>query len=227
MIYGLLGLLLCIGIPAISGIYFACCKKGTLVTFFVGMLTFVITQLVLRLPILNLLSSRWDWFSLLPVSSPYLYAAILAFSAGIFEETGRLIGLKYIRRGKTDWMNGLAFGLGHGGIEAIWVASLGLLPALFNGTLSMAGIQGLAIGLERLCAILFHMAMTMLVLHGIRCHSLWGWFLAVLIHGIFDLTVVVQQPVFLWTVLAVTALSSLFYLLWTKKHWTTKKEITL
>lgn len=227
MIYGLLGLFLCIGPPVIGGIYFARYRNGTFLTFLTGMLSFAVTQLVLRIPLLNLLGSKWDWFSLLPVTSPIAYTAVLAFSAGIFEETGRLVGLKYFRKGQTSWINGLAFGLGHGGIEAIWVASLGLLPALRAGTLSMAGMQGVYVGLERLCAMLFHIAMTLIVLAGIRRKRLWGWICAILIHGAYNFSIVLQNQSIIWGVLISGALLSLAYLLWTKKHWKSKKENVL
>ena len=42
---------------------------------------------------------------ILPYSHYYIYMAIAAFSAGVFEETGRVVGLGVLRKGKpAGWM---------------------------------------------------------------------------------------------------------------------------
>ena len=224
MIYGIIGLFICIGIPVLGGICFAWYRKGTFLTFLVGILSFVVTQLVLRIPLINLLGREWDWFALLPITNPVLYGLILAFTAGLFEETGRYIGLKYLRAGRTDWANGFAFGLGHGGVEAVWIGCMGLLPALLNGTLGLAGVQGLLVGAERLCAMLFHTGMTMIVLTGIRKGKRRFWLYAILLHGLFDAALIIKNHIFIWSVLIGSALLSLLYLIWTKQQWNKEKE---
>lgn len=218
MIYGIISLFLCIGLPALGGLWFLKIRKGTFYTFCMGILCFILTQLLLRVPILNFLRSYWDTFTLLPATNPYLYAGVMAFSAGIFEEIGRWLFLKFLCKGKQDWLHGVSFGLGHGGIEAVWIASLGLLPGLFQGTLALAGPEVLAVGLERFCTLCLHTALSVLVLHSIQKDQFRYCMAAVFLHGMIDLSVFLENPVWIWSILGVTAVLSLLYLFWTKKH---------
>ena len=93
-------------------------------------------------------------FFLIPILS--FIQGILAFTAGLFEETGRWIFLRFLCRNHSSWLHGLSFGLGHGGIEAVWVLSLGILPAFLNGTIILAGPGGAACrGWNEVCAMCF------------------------------------------------------------------------
>ncbi|HJB29894.1 MAG TPA: YhfC family intramembrane metalloprotease [Candidatus Blautia faecavium] len=218
MIYGWITIFLCAGPPLIGAVFFLVYKKGTFRAFFMGAACFFLTQLILRIPLLNLLSRHNDWFALSPYTAPILYIFLLAFSAGIFEENGRWLFLRYLCRGKDTWICGIAFGLGHGGIEAIWVLTLSVLPSLFNGTLSLAGPDVILVGTERLCAISFHIAMSVLVLIGVRKKQYRFCFLAVLIHGLFDLTTAIPNQGIIWAILVCAALLSLAFALWTKNQ---------
>ena len=132
LLFEVISLLICIGIPVLGGIYFAVKGKGYFLTFLTGILSFVVTQMILRIPLLGYLKTNWEWFMILPYSHYYIYMAIAAFSAGVFEETGRVVGLGVLRKGKTSWMDAVAFGLGHGGIEAVWIGVIGVLPNVLN-----------------------------------------------------------------------------------------------
>ena len=112
LLFEVISLLICIGIPVLGGIYFAVKGKGYFLTFLTGILSFVVTQMILRIPLLGYLKTNWEWFMILPYSHYYIYMAIAAFSAGVFEETGRVVGLGVLRKGKTSWMDAVAFGLG-------------------------------------------------------------------------------------------------------------------
>lgn len=218
MIYGIISLFLCVGLPVISGLLFLKIRKGTFYTFCMGILCFILTQLLLRIPILSFLRSYWDTFALLPATNPALYAGIMAFSAGIFEELGRWLFLRYLCKGKQTWIHGVSFGLGHGGIEAVWIASLGLLPGLYQGALALAGPEVLAVGMERLFTMCIHTALTVLVLQSLQKGQFRYCLAAVVLHGIFDLSVFLKNPVLIWIILGITAVLSLFYLYWTKQQ---------
>ena len=88
LLFEVISLLICIGIPVLGGIYFAVKGKGYFLTFLTGILSFVVTQMILRIPLLGYLKTNWEWFMILPYSHYYIYMAIAAFSAGVFEETG-------------------------------------------------------------------------------------------------------------------------------------------
>ena len=217
MFFILLSFLICIGIPVMGGIYFAWKRKGTFLAFLLGILSFSISQLVIRIPLLSFLGDHFSWFSFLPYLNPILYYAILALSAGIFEESGRLIGLSCLRKKQISWLQGLAFGLGHGGVEAVWIAWQGLIPSLFDHTLFLFPDQALFVGLERLCTMSFHIALTMVVLKGIwKNRKLLYWILAVFLHAAADFSIVTQNPVIIWSVLIFSSVLSLLYLVRTK-----------
>lgn len=224
MIYGWITIFLCAGIPLLGAVFFLFYKKATIYTFFMGAACFFLSQLILRIPLFNWLSGHNDWFALAPYTNPVLYTAILAFSAGIFEEIGRWIFMKYPCKGKDTWMHGVSFGLGHGGIEAVWVLTLSVIPSLLNGTLSLAGWEVILVGLERLCAMSFHIAMSILVLIGVRKKRFRFCAAAILIHGIFDLTTIIPNHRIIWAILALCAIASLAFTLWAKSRIFIEKE---
>lgn len=214
MIYALISLFLCAGIPLTGAISFLFFRKGSFYTFVAGAGCFVLSQLLIRLPLLNTLSKEIDTFILLPYTNPLLYGAFLAVSAGIFEETGRWIFLKYLCRNHNTWMHGFAFGLGHGGIEAVWVSSLGIIPAFLNGTIAAAGPDVLLVGVERMCAMLFHIAMSILILHGVRKKQFRFCLLAILLHFGLDFPIIIPSKIIIWSILGFSAIVSLAFIIY-------------
>lgn len=155
-------------------------NKRCLLTFGIGALTFFISQVLLRLPLL-----RW-WQSqastqVWAVTSTFAYVLLLCFSAGLFEETGRLISFKLLKKTNTLY-EAIAFGLGHGGIEAILLVGI---PALTQ-TLSLE--NALFAGSERIAAILVHVTLSIVVFIGVKKgHAFLYWALAFTLHGVFNL----------------------------------------
>lgn len=45
-----------------------------------------------------------------------------ALAAGVFEEVGRYVFMKFLLKKNREWKDGFAFGIGHGGIEAILIS---------------------------------------------------------------------------------------------------------
>ena len=215
----IVNIIISIGIPLGILIYFAIKKKQFVKPFLVGALVFLVSQVVLRIPLLNGVVAKTDWFYNMSVLNPILYAVFLGLTAGIFEEVGRFIGFKTGLKKNRTWYDGIAFGLGHGGIEAILFAGISSIQNLYvifslnNGTFnsslvgaseetvrgifdSTSSIMVLYGGIERISAIIMHIGFTMLVLYGINkgkkaLYLLW----AILAHGVVDTTVVVVQQV--------------------------------
>ena len=213
----IVNIIISIGIPLGILIYFAIKKKQFVKPFLVGALVFLVSQVVLRIPLLNGVVAKTDWFYNMSVLNPILYAVFLGLTAGIFEEVGRFIGFKTGLKKNRTWYDGIAFGLGHGGIEAILFAGISSIQNLYvifslnNGTFnsslvgaseetvrgifdSTSSIMVLYGGIERISAIIMHIGFTMLVLYGINkgkkaLYLLW----AILAHGVVDTTVVVVQ----------------------------------
>lgn len=98
-------------------------RKGTFGVWVAGALGFVVPQLVIRIPILQAISTQTA-FQKWTQESPYLYAFALAMTAGLFETTGRLLVLNFDLPKKLSYMTGLTAGAGHGGIEAIMIVGM-------------------------------------------------------------------------------------------------------
>jgi uncharacterized membrane protein YhfC len=57
--------------------------------------------------------------------------------AGIFEETGRLVGFKLFFKNRNEWKHGVAYGIGHGGLEIIYIGGILALTQINNVIYSM------------------------------------------------------------------------------------------
>jgi len=188
----IINVLICFGIPI--GGFLLIRKKGQhlLKPFLVGMSAFFISQILIRLPILQFILPHFLWFERFQYAKiPYFL--FLGFTAGIFEETARLIFFKLFLKDHYQLYDGLAFGLGHGGIEAMLLVGLNAIAYLILNPLGKAGLETtdslsiLAGGIERIFAITYHVGATLLILYGIRQgKSILFTLFAILLHGILD-----------------------------------------
>ncbi|NJN19611.1 MAG: YhfC family intramembrane metalloprotease [Oscillochloris sp.] len=180
--------------------------------FWLGALVFIVSQVVLRIPIMTALQAM-----VAPqlAASPALYIGFglfLAFTAALFETGGRYLGYRFLlRNAPKTWDTGVIFGLGHGGIEStVLIGALAImqLVALLTTTeaslstmapLQAEGLRSLAAGItdapawiglrgayERVMAVTFHVAMSVLVLQSfIRNEQRWSWY-ALGLHTLID-----------------------------------------
>src|SRR6185312_119777 len=113
--------------------------------FAYGLLIFLIFQVVSRVPIVTVLGQVLA--PQLKASTAFLYTwlAILALTAGIFEEVGRYIGYRwFMRREEKTWNKAIMYGLGHGGLESILlVGGLSLLTLVNVVVLSSINLNAL------------------------------------------------------------------------------------
>ncbi len=79
--------------PAVMLIGLLAGRRRYLKSYFAGLATFLVFQILLRVPILNRMSSM-GWQSILFLKSPWLYALFLGFTAALFEEGGRFLTMK-------------------------------------------------------------------------------------------------------------------------------------
>ena len=110
-------------VPILMLIYHIIYKKQRLKPFIVGVLVFFISQIVLRLPILSYVLPNQLWYMRISLN-PYLYSIFLGLTAGIFEEIGRYIGFKYFLKNNQKYDDGLSFGFGHWGVEALFIVGI-------------------------------------------------------------------------------------------------------
>ncbi len=202
-----IGLGLMLGVPVAAGGFYLWKRDGSIWIFLIGVLSFSVSQLLLRLPLLQYAGTNWDWFMLLPYTNRVLYYGILGLTAGLFEETARLLAFELVKRKKRrlGWRDGLALGFGHGGVEAVWIAVTGLMAA---GSAAFSNGSGLFFGgMERLFAMTFHLGFSFLILKGTTGKKFRWWILAVLLHGLVDFQLVIRNMVIVECLLAVEAVA--------------------
>ena len=179
-------------IPLVGFAWMLIRQRNLLKPFGLGSLSFVVSQVLLRLPLLYFVFAPNPWFIAFTYAYPVLYLIGLSFSAGLFEEWGRYMFM-WINRQPLSRTDIMAFGLGHGGIEALLFVGI---PFIQNPS-TFASIEGFYGGVERLAAMALHIALTFLVYQGYvdRKHQ-WVW-AALMLHGAinFGILMMVQMGV--------------------------------
>ncbi|MDF2674336.1 MAG: YhfC family intrarane metalloprotease [Clostridiales bacterium] len=196
-------------------IYFYKKEKISGIAVLVGALTFIISQILLRMPLLQLLQGQ-SWYSAI-LNNIWLTSLFLSLTAGIFEEVGRSLSFKLFLRRKLEWKNGIAFGIGHGGIEAITLIGLtyvnnivfslminlgafdqisgtltpGLSEYIVNTLANANPVMFLLGGLERVFAIIAHIAFSIIVLYGVKYKKAIHLVYAILGHTLLNAPTVI------------------------------------
>lgn len=211
-----ISLIATLAVVIISFIYFYKKEKITIKPVLIGAGTFILFSQVLE-KILHFIVINNKIFT-----NPLAFAIYGALAAGIFEEGGRFIAFKTLLKNKHQWKDGIAFGIGQGGIEAILVGVLSTINYLvisslinagtFEQTLgaavpakSLAQLKGvltgpssmfLAIGIERIFAFAMQIGLTMVVLYGVRHKKNLYLLLAMLLHALMDVPAALYQTGF-------------------------------
>jgi len=207
----------------------------------VGALVFLVAQVLTRIPLLSALG-QMPWYQQI-AQNTFLVALFLSFTAGLFEEVGRWLGFRFLLKGRWETKNGIAYGIGHGGFEAIFLIGLSYINNLVISTLINSGqyetliaplagamadeirnqlvntpsVHFLVGGLERVMAIILHIALSLVVLNAVRQRRPILVLYAILAHGIANLGAVMlnQQPNGIWLAegyLLVVAVISYLYI---------------
>lgn len=205
-------------LPVVLLIVYAVKNKGKKIVsaWFLGAAGFFVLQIVLRLPILSVLSLM-PGFQSFAENNYVIYILLLAFTAGLFEVIGRFAVAKIMSKNLT-YERSIAAGLGHGGIEAMiligltYVSNL-LYAAMINGgtfdtvveqakalgvdvssllvlkdslITSPSYLFGLA-GYERILTIICHTAMSLLVCYFVyKKQTMKGVLIALVLHTVLD-----------------------------------------
>lgn len=194
------GLAICFGIPIAGLVMLGRRRKGTGRAFFLGVLAFVISQLLIRIPLLGLVLPQYAWYGVLQLN-PWVYGLFLGLTAGLFEETARWAAIRFFLKEKQECEHGLAFGLGHGGIEAVMLVGIPLLRMalqLLAGKAALLFVNAGSLfvsGMERLFAMTFHVGASLLVMYGVRRRKLIFLLAAILLHTLLDAAIVILPAV--------------------------------
>ena len=216
--FHLLNGLLMIALPVVLGFFLAKRLKVKWRLFGIGAATFVASQ-VLHLPfnavVLNPLLGRLQLGPGESFARIVLWATLIGLSAGIFEELARYLVLRYWCKIRT-WREGLMFGAGHGGIEAMLLGLLalfGLVQAIALRGVDLASVvppeslaqvqaqleaywavpwHGALLGaLERVSALCFHLALALLVMRSLTSRNPLWLLAAIAWHALVNASVVV------------------------------------
>lgn len=215
-------LLVSLLLPFFISIYLIIRSKLYFKPIIVGVLTFLIFQVFTRIYILQVILPTQVWYIQFTYEFPILYAFLLSLSAGLFEEIGRYLMMKYALR-KMDIKQALAFGLGHGGIEAILFVGVALLltnPAVIDTQ------QLFMAGLERFSAILFHLGFSVLVYQMIFKQKKYNLLISIGFHTLVNFVSVVLMfnGVNLWIMEGILFVFAIMMFLFIKSQWRKEYE---
>lgn len=148
------------------------------------------------------------------------FAVYGSVAAGLFEEVGRYLAMRFLVRPAGDQGPAVAYGIGHGGCEAIVIGALAMIQIFIFATMLNAGhldailgpalppadlarlhvtlehlsLAGLAMGtFERLVALLIQIALSLLVWRAVEKRQLRLVALAILFHALVDFPAALSQ----------------------------------
>ena len=236
-------------LPVILLIVLGVMKKISAGPLFLGFASFFVSQMVLRIPLLQVLGGQ-SWFQSFAAHTAVYALVVGGFTAGLFEETARLAGAAVLKK-KLSYKSMLSFGLGHGLCEVILIAGMsqvnnlilcaaladpqgaaataflsGVDPATLQAvaaqlTAATPALVGLAL-VERVSAVLYHLFGTCLVFTAVKRGKPLYYFAALLAHTLFNfLAVMLNAWVGPWIMEAVLLAAGVCFGLyvWRARRW--------
>ncbi|MGX7108655.1 YhfC family glutamic-type intramembrane protease [Facklamia miroungae] len=193
-----------IGLPLILLIY-AFLKKRY-VPFFLGVSAFVISQILIRIPLLQYFERHSISYSMFSALEPVLFAMIIGMSAGIFEEGARYLIIRFFMK-QRDWLSGFLFGAGHGGIEAVLLNGIVALKIFFSPKINTYNVSFFIGGIERFFAMLLHIGLSIIILKAVEQKKNIYVLIAIFTHGFVDMLIGIL-PLFLSPNVAIISLET-------------------
>ena len=150
----------------------------------------------------------------------WIYGLYGGLAAGLFEEVGRFVAMRFAMKKQLSLPNALMYGVGHGGIEAILIVGLASVSNLVTSIMINAGTleaslgaldqatkeatltqlsalwttpsyQFFLSGIERIVAVTLHIVLSVLVFQAVKLGKKRYWFLAFAIHVGVDFATVI------------------------------------
>ena len=169
-------LFITVGVP-VAGCVYAIYKRR-FIPFLLGVLAFVISQMLIRIPLLEYLAAESSSYLMWSVKYPVSFVIFLAFSPGIFEELARSIAMRFFMK-QRDSLSGVIFGIGHGGIEAFLIVGINVLAIMSTNFYWLSGF-------ERIIAISLHIGLSLIVLVAVKQKRFSYVLVAIGLHGIIN-----------------------------------------
>jgi uncharacterized membrane protein YhfC len=152
------------------------------------------------------------------IHNQILLILVLCVRAGFVEETGRLIAFSLFLKKKKNPGDALLYGAGHGGFEVVLILTMGMISNLvFALQVNTLGLESVAAAnpeavtaaynaltaarpgdfvaacVERVSAVILHIALSLIVFYGVRKRKIGFFFLAILLHTLADASVLLKQ----------------------------------
>ena len=203
LVFMILDLILGFAVPVCLAWWMIKKYKVRLSTILIGAATFIVFALVLEALVHRIVLSG-ERGALIQGKTLY-YALYGGLMAGLFEETGRFLSMKFLmKKEPTTALPGLAYGAGHGGVEMLVVFGLSMISNLAMVVMINAGqletivsqtpaeaqeqvraaaakltelrAGDLLLGLwERISALILHLSLSVLVWAAVRKGGKWLW----------------------------------------------------
>lgn len=245
---------ICFLLPISLAVYFYKKHRISLMAVLIGAGVFVVSQIVLRIPLLALVGKQ-QWYIDMSANA-YVLGLFLGLTAGLFEEVGRYIAMKFFMKKTLSWKNAVAFGIGHGGIEAIALVGLTLLNYLVMSFMINSGafdslvaaklppeiaqqirvllvesptVNFLAGGFERVMTMSIQIAFSIMVLYSVKFRKPLYLVLAILLHALVDAPLVVLSTMGLsvWAIelyVAALAVAAFVYIIKAKDSFEKREQ---
>ena len=195
--------LLGFAIPVCLAVWLVRKHHARISTILIGAGTFIVFALVLESILHQLVLKGPHGASIL--GNTLRYALYGGLAAGVFEETGRFLSMKFLmKKEPAKPLPGIAYGIGHGGVEMLIIFGITMInnlviSALINSgqadaifakvpeeaaaqvqaqldQLQTLGAGTLLIGLwERISALILHLGLSLLVWVAVRKGGKWLW----------------------------------------------------
>lgn len=176
-------------LPLCLGVFLSV-KKKKVKPVLLGALTFTLFQLVLRLPLMQFVFPKMSWFTIMTTLNPVMTAFFFGFTAALFEEFGRYIIMNLFMKDRHCLLDGISFGVGHGGIEAILLVGINAVVTLLMASALVNPNDMIFAGTERISTMICHIAWSVMVLKGISTKKPIWLIVAFVLHWVIDTGVV-------------------------------------
>ncbi|WP_276729948.1 YhfC family intramembrane metalloprotease [Bacillus sp. (in: firmicutes)] len=192
---------------------------ASLKVFFIGALTFFVFAQLLEGGV-HVYVLQVNEMTKEAMRNPLWYGVYGCLMAGVFEECGRYIMMRLFLKRHHAWSDGLAFGTGHGGLEAIMITGLSSISlivyafAINSGTfeqllinddmkqallpiqeqlLHTPSYEWLLGGIERISAIAVQIGLSLVVLYAVKSRRPLFLLYSILLHALFNVPAVLYQ----------------------------------
>lgn len=135
-------------VPVVLWIVWCVKKKEKFTTILVGAAAFFLFAIVLEKPIQNVLifptamGLKEHAASQFINARPVLWAFLVGFFPGLFEETGRFVAFKTVLRKRKNRETSISYGLGHGGFEVMFILGINFITYISYALMINSGTFG-------------------------------------------------------------------------------------